>query len=170
PYLMSAVFVADDEAACARFTDAVQAVVDRNDVLRTAVLTAGLPEPVQVVYRAAPLPVERVRLDPDRDPDAERQARALLATPAPMAVDRAPMFRLVIAEDPDSARRYVVLNFHHLIEDATSLRLIMDEITAQLAGRAEPPAPPAPYRDFVAHTLHQLASEDAESYFRDVLG
>ncbi|MFG3134321.1 amino acid adenylation domain-containing protein [Streptomyces tendae] len=168
PYVISAVFVADDEEACAAFTGAVQAVIDRNDVLRTAILTAGLPEPVQVVYRTAPLPVERMQLDPDRD--AEEQARALLDGHTPMEVDRAPMFRLVVAEDPGSDRWYVLLNFHHLIEDATSLRLIMDEIAAHMAGRSGLLAPAAPYRDFVAHTLHRLASGDAESYFRDALG
>ncbi|WP_215544466.1 non-ribosomal peptide synthetase [Amycolatopsis sp. CA-230715] len=167
PYLLSALFVAENEAACARFTDAVRAVIDRNDVLRTAVLTAGLPAPVQVVYRAAPLTVRRTSLDPHRD--AEEQAHAMLADPAPMAVDQAPMFRLTTAEDPNSGRYYVLLDFHHLVEDATSLQLIMEEIAVHLAGRADLLPVVAPYRDFVAHTLHQIASGDAESYFGNVL-
>ncbi|WP_451691152.1 amino acid adenylation domain-containing protein [Streptomyces sparsogenes] len=168
PFLVSILLVADDEEVCAAFTRAVQALVDRHDVLRTAVLTADLPEPVQVVYRTARLTVRRTRLEPGED--AERQARALLERLDGMAVDRAPLLRLVVAEDPGSERRYLLLTAHHLIEDATSLRLTLEELAAHLTGRAELLAAPAPYRDFVAHTVHQLASDDAESYFGATLG
>ncbi|MEU1456313.1 amino acid adenylation domain-containing protein [Streptomyces avermitilis] len=174
PYVMSAVFTADDETACTAFTDALQALIDRHDVMRTAVLTEGLPEPVQVVYRSAKLPVEHIPLAGDGTTadgaDAEQQARALLDSPADLPPDRAPMLTVRIAADPGSERRFLLLNFHHLIEDATSLRLIFDELAMHMAGRADQLAPPAPYRDFVAHTLHQLHTGDAEQYFRTVLG
>ncbi len=75
-----------------------------------------------------------------------------------------------MAADRHSAQRYLLLSVHHLIEDATSLRLILDELTAHMAGRPERLAPPPAYRDFVGHTLHQLASKDAEAFFRQELG
>ncbi|MFJ9773642.1 amino acid adenylation domain-containing protein [Kitasatospora sp. NPDC101157] len=168
PYLVCTLYAADDEAAAVRFVDALQAVVDRHDAMRTAVLTAGLPEPVQVVHRTAPLPVERVLLAPDRD--AEEQIRALLVAPRPMAVDRAPLLRLVVAEDPHSERRFLLLNVHHLIEDATSLRLTLEELGLHLTGRTDLLQPPAPYREFVAHTLHNQATDEVEAYFRAALG
>ncbi|MGV9907342.1 amino acid adenylation domain-containing protein [Streptomyces sp. NPDC003388] len=168
PYLVSTLYVADDEAACARFTAALQAVVDRHDVMRTAVLTTGLPEPVQVVHRTARLPLRRVRLEPGRD--AERQARALLDGAGRMSLDTAPLLRLTVAEDPDSERRYLLLTAHHLIEDATSLRLTLGELALHMAGRADLLPPPPPYRDFVAHILRRQAADEAEEHFRAALG
>ncbi|MEV8517149.1 amino acid adenylation domain-containing protein [Dactylosporangium sp. NPDC051484] len=170
PYVMSVVFTAENEQACTAFVEALQLVVDRNDVLRTAVLTEGLPEPVQVVYRTATLPVNRIELDGDATQDTQQRARRLLERPSDLVPDRAPMLTVRVAPDPDSPRRYLLVNFHHLIEDATSLRLIVNEAVAHMSGRADLLIPPAPYRDFVAHTLHQLRSGDAERYFRAVLG
>ncbi|MGP3976837.1 amino acid adenylation domain-containing protein [Streptomyces sp. 8N114] len=173
PYVMSAAFTAEDEAACTAFTEALQGVIDRHDVMRTAVLTAGLPEPVQVVYRSVRLPVEHIRLAGDESAaggEAEEQVKALLHSPPPLLPDRAPMMQLRIAPEPGSQRRFLLVTFHHLIEDATSLRLIFDELATLMAGRADLLAPPAPYRDFVAHTLHQLRTGDAEEYFRTALG
>src|SRR6185437_4842750 len=46
---------------------AVQAIIDRHQILRTAVLWEGLPRAVQVVCRQATLPVESITLDPKRD-------------------------------------------------------------------------------------------------------
>ncbi|EFL27597.1 amino acid adenylation [Streptomyces himastatinicus ATCC 53653] len=166
PYLVSVLLTADDEAACTAFTEALQTLIDRHDVLRTAVHTADLPEPVQVVRRTARLEVERTRLDPDQD--AERQARALLDRPRRMRVDRAPLLRLLIAEGPHGDRRHLLLSAHHLIEDATTLRLVLQELAAHMAGRADV-APPAPYRDFVAHTVRRMASDEVEAHFRSAL-
>ncbi|MEU8268265.1 amino acid adenylation domain-containing protein [Sphaerisporangium sp. NPDC049002] len=167
PYVIPILLAAEDEETSDRFVAALQSLIDRHDVMRTAVLTAGLPEPVQVVHREARLRVRRRTLDPAAD--AESQARALLERPGRMTLGNAPLLDLVIAEDPHSTRRFLLLSAHHLIEDATSLRLILEELVTHMSGRLERLAPPAPYRDFVAHTLHQLAAGEAEAFFRDRL-
>ncbi|WP_324607487.1 non-ribosomal peptide synthetase [Streptomyces sp. NRRL B-1347] len=170
PYVIPILLTAPDRRTCDAFVDALQAVVDRHDVMRTAVVTEGLGEPVQVVLRDVRLDVERRTLDAADSDAAAEQARAWLADPGTITLDRAPLLRLAVAADPHSARHFLLLRVHHLIEDATSLRIILEELAAHMAGRADE-LPPAPaYRDFVGHTLHQLAANDAEAYFRRELG
>ncbi|MFS2067126.1 condensation domain-containing protein, partial [Duganella sp. CT11-72] len=59
-YLMRSVISFDTAARMEAFLDALQRVIDRHDILRSAVRWQGLPQPVQVVHRAAPLLVERL--------------------------------------------------------------------------------------------------------------
>ncbi|MFE0729511.1 amino acid adenylation domain-containing protein [Streptomyces antibioticus] len=170
PYVIPILLTAPDQETCDTFVAALQAVLDRHDVMRTAVVTEGLGEPVQVVLRDVRLDVERRTLDAADSAAVEEQARAWLADPGTLTLDRAPLLRLAVAADPHSARHFLLLRVHHLIEDATSLRLILEELAAHMVGRADE-LPPAPaYRDFVGHTLHQLAANDAEAYFRRELG
>ncbi|GAA5207395.1 amino acid adenylation domain-containing protein [Streptomyces thinghirensis] len=170
PYVIPILLTAPDQDTCDTFVAALQDVVDRHDVMRTAVVTEGLGEPVQVVLRDVRLDVERRTLDAADSEAAEERARAWLTDPGTITLDRAPLLRLAVAADPHSARHFLLLRVHHLIEDATSLRLILEELAAHMAGRADE-LPPAPaYRDFVGHTLHQLAAGGAEAYFRRELG
>jgi hypothetical protein len=74
-YLTSALLSFDSRERVEKFAQALQAVIDRHDILRTAVVWEGLPEPAQVVWRKAPLSIEEVVLDP-QEGEIDRQLQA----------------------------------------------------------------------------------------------
>jgi amino acid adenylation domain-containing protein len=147
------------------FVRALQQVIDRHDIPRTAVLWEGLPRPVQVVYRRAILPVDEVILDPDRDP-IEQQKERMRPERQRLDLRRAPLMRLQIAADEQRSQWYALLQFHHLTHDHDSMETMFGEVMACLEGRAAELPAPLPYRDHVAQALAQARADDAEGFFR----
>src|SRR5215468_4968198 len=98
-YLLSLLLAFDTRERLERFIGALQAVIDRHDILRTAVVWEGLPEPVQVVWREAPLRMEEVHLNP-QEGEIERQ---LLSRFDPrryrLDIGEAPLMRAFAAYD-----------------------------------------------------------------------
>jgi amino acid adenylation domain-containing protein len=151
------------------FVAALQEVIDRHDILRTAVLWEQLPRPVQVVYRQATLPIEEFALDWTRDPIAQLKER-LKPDAYRLDLRRAPLMRLQIAADPHGAQWYALLRTHHLVFDNESLQTMLAEVIAHASGRAQELPKPVPYRNHVARALAYARLPDAEVYFRGKLG
>ncbi|MFD9789949.1 amino acid adenylation domain-containing protein [Streptomyces sp. NPDC059070] len=168
PYVLSGVFSFDSRDHLDRFADALRAVIARHDALRTAILTEGLPHPVQVVVRRAELTVDELAVAPGGT--AARAIEEVLAGSQAMRLDRAPLIRLRAARDPRDGQWSAVLNLHHVIDDATSLGLLFKELVAHLTGRAAELAPPEPYRDFIAHAAHRARTLDPAAHFAERLG
>ncbi|MBX9331173.1 amino acid adenylation domain-containing protein, partial [Serratia marcescens] len=63
PYQLSAVLRFDSRARLDAWLAAMQQVIDRHDILRTAFITQGVSSPVQVVWRKAELSLRELRLN-----------------------------------------------------------------------------------------------------------
>jgi hypothetical protein len=103
-YVMPVLLGFDSRTRLNEYLDALQSVVNRNDVLRTAVLWQDLPEPVQVVWRKAELSVQEVALDA-ADGDIATQLRERFDPSSwRLELDQAPLMRVFIAADAHSPR------------------------------------------------------------------
>ena len=89
-----------------------------------------LPQPVQVVYRRAMLPVEGITLEGDGDPIEQLKERMKLQQR--LDLRQAPLLRLQVAADPHSEQRYVLLQMHHITSDHETLEAIGAEVVAHL--------------------------------------
>lgn len=168
-YVVPMLFSLTSRETLERFTEALQEVVRRHDILRTAILWQGLPQPVQVVYRKVELPVEQFALDCAEDP-----MRQLLHRMKPKAqrldLRRAPLMRLQIAEDPSRQRWFAVLQLHHLIGDHQAEALLLNEVSAVMDGNMQDLPAPAQYREHVGRSLSATRFEDLRAYFAERLG
>ncbi|MEW1866391.1 amino acid adenylation domain-containing protein [Streptomyces sp. NPDC088194] len=168
PYLLHQVLRFDSRARLDAFVAAWQHVVDRHDVLRTALAWQGLPHPVQVVHRHAAIQVTEVEAGPAAGDDAAR----LLAEAAGTALDlgRAPLMDAHITAEPAGGRWIMVLRMHHIIQDHTALEVMLDEVREVLAGRQDALPAPLPYRAFVAQARLGTPSKEHEAHFAALLG
>ncbi|MFD4949817.1 AMP-binding protein, partial [Streptomyces sp. NPDC058409] len=165
-YVMPTVLEFDSRERLDAFAEALQQVMDRHDTFRTAIVWEGLREPVQVVWRHAVLPVEEVELDPRGVVPVEQ---LLAAGGLSMNLDRAPLFGLHVAVAPGD-RWLALLRMHHMVQDHTTLELLLHEVQTVLAGRAAELPEPMPFRTFVAQARAQQDSGEHEAFFADMLG
>jgi amino acid adenylation domain-containing protein len=169
-YLLSRLLEFDSRERLAAFVEAVQKVIDRHDILRTAVVWERLPEPAQVVWRQARLPVEEVTLDAAAGDTAAALGARFDPRRFRFDVRRAPLVRAFVAQDAVNDRWVLLLLHHHLTIDHTTLEVLIEEVQAHLLGRGEALAPPPAFRDFVARVRLGVRREEHEAFFRRMLG
>ncbi|HEU0299707.1 MAG TPA: amino acid adenylation domain-containing protein, partial [Longimicrobium sp.] len=169
PYLLASVYAFDGRARLDAYLDALQAVIARHDVLRTTVAWEGLPEPVQVVWRQARLPVEEVEVPAGEGEAALRLYRALDPRRHRIDLRRAPLMRAYVARDAARDRWLLLLHHHHLVGDHVTLEVLQGEVQAHLAGRADELPAPLPFRSYVAQARLGVSQAEHEAFFREML-
>ncbi|KAF9921523.1 hypothetical protein BGZ67_000418, partial [Mortierella alpina] len=149
PYLLIAGYAFRDRALLNRYLDAVQQIVDRHDILRTAIVSQNMTVPAQVVLRKAPLSFTKLRLDPTDGSIVSQLMQLYDARKYRIELQRAPLTRFIIAEDTDG-RWIMVQLLHHIIGDHSTLEIMDEEIKSILGGKADTLAAPQPFRNLVA--------------------
>ncbi|WP_394541492.1 amino acid adenylation domain-containing protein [Lysobacter enzymogenes] len=170
PYLLGSEISFRDRARLDAFLAAVQQVVDRHDVLRTAFFWEGLSRPVQVVLRKAALAVTEVELDPLDGPVAEQLRERFDVRRTRVDLARPPLLSYVIAYDAQHDRWLVLQRFQHLAGDHVTLEQLRSEVLAIVEGRADELPPPVPYRVMVAQAQAGDSQDGHEEFFGRMLG
>ena len=149
------------------FLGALQCVVDRRVEFRTSLAWDGLPEPVQVVWRQAVVPVTEVSLTAG---GPEGVQELLAAAGSWMDLRRAPLLRAHVAAGPGTGRWLALLQVHHLVLAHLDLDVVLGQTTAVLRGQGDRLPVPVPFRNFVALTRLGVPREEHERYFAALLG
>lgn len=168
-YLVTTVLSVESYEKLSKLIEAMKIVMQRHDILRTAVIWEGLPKPIQAVHRQVMLPVEAISLAPERTA-AEQLGEKILTMRRCLNIRQAPLLKLQIASDPQSSSWYVVLQLHHIIGDAVSMKLIVSETLAILDGHKLELQKPFPYRNHIWQTLMHSANHVHEDFFKVKLG
>jgi hypothetical protein len=169
PYVSRQLIRCDARSHLDAYLAALRAVIARHDLLRTAVVWEEVPEPVQVVWRDAPLRVETVELDPADGDVGEQLYRRFDPTKCSFDIRQAPLFRVHVAAGV-AGEWFLLLRWHHLISDHQTAEILGREVMAHLAGEERRLRTPVPFREFVAQGRLGPNRAAHEAFFRALLG
>ncbi|MCP2012820.1 amino acid adenylation domain-containing protein, partial [Duganella violaceipulchra] len=168
-YLLPTLIEFDSLERLNGFLSNLQTVIDRHDILRTAVMWEGLAEPHQVVLRHAPLNIEQVEFDPAGGAIADQMSSRYDPRGYRMDVRQAPLMRGFMTEDRDNGRWLLQFLAHHLAIDHTTMEILVEEIrTIQLGREAELPRA-LPFRNFIAQARLGVSRAEHEAFFTQML-
>ncbi|MEQ1964010.1 amino acid adenylation domain-containing protein [Xenorhabdus khoisanae] len=169
PYLLVAQMTFADRETLERYLAAVQQVVDRHDILRTAFVWEGLSRPAQVVWRQAPLSVTDIVLDSADGPITEQLSWRFDSCRYRIDLTQAPVLRFIVAHDPVSGCYILMQLQHHLIDDASSLQFFYNEVQAFLADKSEKLSSPQSFRNLIGQVQLGKSVEEHEHFFKSML-
>ncbi|MCO7542569.1 non-ribosomal peptide synthetase [Pseudomonas sp. VA159-2] len=156
PYLLQARFAVADRGRLLALHQALEQVIARHDILRSALAWEGLAQPLQVVWRQAPLPLVEV---------ADDQSPALR-----LDLTCAPLLRLQYSQHRQTGAITATLLFHHLVMDHVAQDVLRAELQACLLGQQHQLPAPVPYRNYIAQVLQGAGEAQHEAFFREQLG
>ncbi|RML28851.1 condensation domain-containing protein, partial [Pseudomonas syringae] len=120
--------------------------------------------------RQAEMRVTEVCLDPADGPLDEQLHERFDPRHYRLDVRQAPLMQIVFSHDPLNDRWLAMLLFHHLVNDATSLSVVLHEMQAHLLGRGVSLGQSVPYRNYVAQARLGVSEAQHEAFFREMLG
>jgi amino acid adenylation domain-containing protein len=170
PYVMPAYLKIKGTAQFEQFVYGVNLIIARHDTLRTAIFWRELSAPVQVVLRAATLPLEWVTLTPGQDFLTQMQS---LDNQQPLTInlEQAPLLSISVAHDQDNDEYVIRMLDHHIISDHVSMDTVQKELAMIFAGNEEALPKPVQYRGFIEQlsTNNDTENIKAKKFFNTQL-
>ncbi|MEQ1720175.1 MAG: amino acid adenylation domain-containing protein, partial [Nitrosomonas sp.] len=170
PYLLSSMLAFETRDSLDRFLNALQAVINRHDILRTAVLWEELPVPVQVVLRQVTLPITEITLNPVLGDVAKQLQEQFDPRHFRLDVRRAPLIHGYTTWDEQHNRWLLLILEHHLALDHVAMEVVLKEVSAYLFKQFDQLSQPLPFGNFVAQTRLREKHEEHEAFFKRLLG
>jgi len=158
----------DGKLDIAAFERALDALIDRHDVLRTVFLAPnGTPKPV--VLKRRPANMQFVDLQPLPDAKREAEARRLVKLYAaePVNLGRDPMFRFALFSLAEEEFLFYCM-VHHIVFEGSSIGILYRDVAAFYNAFVSAGAPNLPelrvdYSDFAAWQRRSLQGERLEA-------
>ncbi|KAF9342356.1 hypothetical protein BGX26_007710, partial [Mortierella sp. AD094] len=168
PYLVVTTMSFDNESILDRYLGAMQKVVERHDILRTAIVWEGLSTPAQVVLRHAQLSVIKLSLNPINGPTVDQIMKIIDPREHRIDLTQAPLIRYVIAQNRDGT--WIVIQLmHHIIGDHIAMKLNMNEILLIMENQEDMLSKPQPFRNLVAQVRSVSDTEFHDRFFSKML-
>ncbi|KAG0228104.1 hypothetical protein BGX31_006714 [Mortierella sp. GBA43] len=168
PYLSISCSVFESRELLDRYLTAVQQVMDRHDILRTAIVSENMTTPAQVVWRRVPLSVSEMQLDAADGPIKDQLMKRLDPRFNRINLNQPPLLRHTVAMD-DDGRWVLVELLHHLIGDHSTFDVMEHEVKAFMEGRGHTLPPPQPFRNLIAQVQSGHSQADHEQFFTEML-
>ncbi|XP_055301532.1 uncharacterized protein LOC129568042 [Sitodiplosis mosellana] len=170
PYLLINRMRFTDRTELERYTDALQQVVSRHDILRTVFIWEGLNEPAQVVLRRIPSLLTEITLDDDTgELVLEQLCQQFNPRHYRLQLTQAPLLRLMTAPTSDESWVALLL-MHHIIADHSTLEKLMAEVHVIIDEKIEELTTPTPFRYHVAQTRQAASPDEHMRFFTEMLG
>jgi hypothetical protein len=143
-------------------------IIERHPILRTAFVSDGLRETMQVVLPARPLEWTEIDLRGLREPEMQQRLAQTVAADSAKNFDLAAgqLLRVMLIRTHDDEWQ-MVWSTHHLLIDGWSWPVIFNELEKFYTGENALPKP-RPYRDYIAWTLGR-SDDDAQNFWRKYL-
>ncbi|MDY7095050.1 MAG: amino acid adenylation domain-containing protein [Acidobacteriota bacterium] len=151
-----------------------QRVIERHPILRTSILTDGVPHPLQCVQRRVELSVAHHDWSDLDGPAQEGRLEELLRSDRRrgFSLERAPLMRVALIRLAPERHQFV-WSYHHLILDGWCRGLVLDEVFALYDAfrRGDKPELPQrrPFREYVAW-LQEQNQDEAQSFWTRTVG
>ncbi|XP_031639427.1 uncharacterized protein LOC116351465 [Contarinia nasturtii] len=169
PYLIINRLQFKDRAALQSYSSALQQVIERHDILRTAFVCEGLNEPAQVVLRHVPSLLNEINLNDDTDePAFEQLTNRFNPRHYRLDLKQPPLLRLLAARTSEG--NWIALELmHHLIGDHATLERLYTEVHAIIDGQNEQLLKPTPFRQVVAQARLGINQSEHTQFFDEML-